>query len=253
MAGEWIKWTKGLVNKREVILMATRLSLSRDEVAAKLMRVWEWADDNTSDGCARGVTDSFVNSLVGEPHFADAMREAGWLKGSNGAISLPNFCRHNGETAKTRALAAARMQRSRYGVSATKAQPEKKRKEKEDAGASSGPPNKGRPRERDPIWDAVASLWFNNEVAPPDRTRVGRLVREFKAHNATAEEISRRSGAYMAEWPEAAFTPEAVLKHWARFSPNSKPTIKPERQRDAWDDALEQMREVQNAKPERME
>jgi hypothetical protein len=37
----------------------------------------------------------------------------GWIKGENGEISFPNFERHNGETAKERALASKRQKKKR--------------------------------------------------------------------------------------------------------------------------------------------
>lgn len=46
MAGDWLKWTKGLARKPEVLHIAAQLGRSRHEVASVLMELWEWADDN---------------------------------------------------------------------------------------------------------------------------------------------------------------------------------------------------------------
>jgi hypothetical protein len=123
MAGEWIKWVKGLQDKPEVFRMASALSLDRFSVAARLMLVWSWADDNVRDktvdenGCAfvaLGPSQgSLIDAVSGVAGFADSMTAVGWLVQRNGSLVFPNFNRHNGETAKQRALTAKRMQKSR--------------------------------------------------------------------------------------------------------------------------------------------
>src|SRR5687768_14131512 len=115
MAGEWIKWTKGLTRKREVVALSQMLKLSRREVACCLMEIWEWADDNTTDGHVPSVTETFLDDLVGVTGFGAAMtsRGVGWLLVDDAGIIFPNFERHNGKPAKTRALAAERKRRER--------------------------------------------------------------------------------------------------------------------------------------------
>lgn len=132
MAGDWSKIEHGLRDKPEVIAMSTILAADRDLIAGKLLRLWEWFDKNTSDGCAHGVTQAFIDSLVALDGFASALESVGWLSIRNGSILQPKFDRHNSKSAKARALANERMKRSRYAASATKAQPEKRREEKRD-------------------------------------------------------------------------------------------------------------------------
>jgi hypothetical protein len=116
MAGDWIKWTVGLVEKLEVARMASDLKTSREVVACRLMRFWEWADANISDadvrpdGSAfvkmspeRGDNSATIDAIVGALGFADSLSSVSWLRFRDGGIELPNFGRHNGETAKTRA------------------------------------------------------------------------------------------------------------------------------------------------------
>jgi hypothetical protein len=116
MGVEWIKWTKGLPAKPEVIRMAGILSIPVEFVTCKLMKFWEWCDDcipcsDISKSGSGFVTLSprdgdnllFVDALVGTPNFANAMVAVGWLRCRDGRLELPNFGRHNGKTAKTRA------------------------------------------------------------------------------------------------------------------------------------------------------
>lgn len=73
-------------------------------------------------------------------------------------------------------------------------------------------------REPDIIWDAVVRTWFPSPLAPVDKTRIGRLVTNFKAKEATPDEIKRRKMEAEYEWSGLGeITPEALLKHWDRW------------------------------------
>jgi hypothetical protein len=127
MAGDWIKWSKGLSTRREVVVLASRLNRDRHEIAGRLMVMWEWLDDNVSDAEIDEQTNNvslyvgdkpfeFLDALLGLPGFADALAsdEVRWLTArSAGRLTFPNFGRHNGTTAKTRALESRKKQRQR--------------------------------------------------------------------------------------------------------------------------------------------
>lgn len=105
MAGDWIVWTKGLADKREVRAVARKLGVDRRIVACCSMLLWEWVDSESGDGHVQGATTADIDEIVGLPGFADALADSGigWLRVTNCGITVPNFERHNGETAKTRA------------------------------------------------------------------------------------------------------------------------------------------------------
>lgn len=115
MAGDWIKWVKGLTKRREVAAAAHKLGVSRRELASACMELWEWADENTTDGHVRGMTAAQLDELVQLNGFVTALSEPeiGWIRVTERGISFPNFDRHNGETAKRRALANNRQRRAR--------------------------------------------------------------------------------------------------------------------------------------------
>jgi hypothetical protein len=113
MAGDWIKWTKGLTRKPEVIGIAARLGLSRRETAAVLMEIWEWADEITSDGNVPGVTFVTLDALSNVTGIGNAMIDVGWLVDLGDGIVFPNFGRHNGNSAKKRGQAQRRMAKMR--------------------------------------------------------------------------------------------------------------------------------------------
>jgi len=119
MASEWIKWTKGLHCKKEVLGIAEALGVPPVHAAGLCMVFWEWLDDNVSekdvdeDGNAHVTLGplqlQFLDRLVMADGFAAALAAVGWLQPRNGALVVPNFTRHNGQTGKTRALTAERV------------------------------------------------------------------------------------------------------------------------------------------------
>lgn len=130
MAGDWIKWCKGLTKKREVIVMASLLKRDRREVAGRLMELWEWCDDNLSDtdfdtqGNASLIIGDkaldFLDETVGLTGFANAMAspDVCWLVANDGGrITFPNLARNNGSTAKSRLYESARKAKQRQQMS----------------------------------------------------------------------------------------------------------------------------------------
>jgi hypothetical protein len=109
MAGNWIKFDTSTSDKPEVWAIATQLSIDPDAVVGKLLRIWTWFDDHSEKGNAPSVTKALLDRRVGVTGFVTSMIEAGWMDESDGVLRLPNFERHNGQTAKNRALTAKRV------------------------------------------------------------------------------------------------------------------------------------------------
>jgi hypothetical protein len=130
LAGDWIKFELATIDKPEVLQMADLLEVSADDVVGKLLRVWGWFDQRSINGDAGGVTGvtlmKFIDRHVGRQGFAACMKKVGWLTDDG----LPNFDRHNGETAKNRALTKKRMKRMRNADVTQTPSPEKRREEK---------------------------------------------------------------------------------------------------------------------------
>lgn len=110
--------------------MSDILGIDQDAVFGKLIRFWIWADQQSTDGTllkrfcnAPGVTEKFIDRITCCPGFSAAMRKVGWISGED-EISLPNFDRHNGQTAKARGLTYNRVKRNRNAPSVTKSLPE---------------------------------------------------------------------------------------------------------------------------------
>jgi hypothetical protein len=109
VAGDWIKMEVNLPDKPEVWRIAGILGIDADSVVGKLLRVWAWFDAHTQDGNAVGVTYPLVDRVAGVNGFAEAMALSGWLVQNGSTMSIPNFVRHNGKTAKNRALTNERV------------------------------------------------------------------------------------------------------------------------------------------------
>lgn len=113
MAGDWLKIDTRLDQKEEVYDMADELSLSNHDVVGRLVAAWSWFDSNTVDGITRAKNKRIIDRICETKNFCDAMIKAGWMAEDNENITLPNFDRHNGASAKTRALTARRQAKSR--------------------------------------------------------------------------------------------------------------------------------------------
>lgn len=123
MSVAWIKIVHTMPDKPEVARIAERLGIDLDSVSGKLLRLWIWCDQQTVDGTDIGVTSAFIDRLTNCPGFSAALLEVGWLTDRKGRLSIPRFDRHNGQTAKSRALSSDRMKRARYARSATENDP----------------------------------------------------------------------------------------------------------------------------------
>lgn len=138
MAGDWLKIEANTPEKEEVLAITATMGWDdADITVGKLFRLWRWFDQQTVDGNASRVTSSLLDRVVGVTGFCDAVRSVGWLVISESGISLPKFDRHNGNTAKNRALTAKRVAKCKSvgnaesnGASVTEALPrEEKRRE----------------------------------------------------------------------------------------------------------------------------
>jgi len=109
MAGDWIKFESATSDKPEVWAIASSLGIDPDAVVGKLLRVWAWFDQHTTDGNAPVTVAALLDRLVGVTGFCEKLTQAGWLDNDGKVIHIPNFDAHNGETAKKRCQTAKRV------------------------------------------------------------------------------------------------------------------------------------------------
>lgn len=113
MAGDWIKMRSDLAEDPAVIAVAAALDTDEFAIVGRLHHLWSWFDSQSRDGHAAGVTRGWIDRKTQQPGFAAALESVGWLVVDDAGASVPNFDRHNGKTAKARALSTIRKQSSR--------------------------------------------------------------------------------------------------------------------------------------------
>jgi hypothetical protein len=112
MAGDWIKMRVDLADDPAVVAMAASLGIEEDLVVGKLHRLWSWANQQTSDGIAMGITARWIDKKVSRDGFAIAMSAVCWLEIKDDCVVFPKFNDHMSDGAKTRAV-KMKQQRSR--------------------------------------------------------------------------------------------------------------------------------------------
>lgn len=219
MAGDWIKVESCTPNKPEVMKLARLLGVSRDDAFGKAMRFWIWVDGISVDGHVDGVTSHDVDAVVGAERVARAFESVGWLRidDENQSIEIPNFERHNGQTAKARALKTNRQSKWRAkrvdGAASTEASPEKRREEKRikrELKFSSSDMDVARS-----IWEMVESV-VENPTTPNLKSWANtiRLIveRDGHSHSEILDLFTWANSDHF--WWKNIQSPEKLRKQW---------------------------------------
>lgn len=254
MAGDWIKVEKKLNDKPEVRRMARALHLSRFDIVGRLVSVWSWADSHSFTGSGMDISEEDIDDIADLNGFADALRQVGWLKGRAASLEFPNFGRHNGQSAKRRAMESERKRLERMGCddNADKRPHRKRTKCGQNAD-----------QRREEKIDATTTTTTGREVRqfPQDVSEVDRFMAAQALH-PIGDELTRcaerffdeqsavgwrnKHGIPLADWRPLARqyaatwarnnVADAGLKpsHAAGFPPKS--TFKPSRRDDLWKD-----------------
>lgn len=109
----WIPMRTDLEDDPAVIAIAATVGLPEDHVVGKLHRLWSWANEQTRNGNARGVTENWIDNKVRCAGFARAMSAQGWLSVTERGVSFPKFDSWNSQSAKERAVTARRVAKHR--------------------------------------------------------------------------------------------------------------------------------------------
>lgn len=210
MAGDWMKVELELPDKPEVHYIAGVLNLDPDAVVGKLLRVWGWFDKHTENGNAVGVTFTLLDRITNVTGFAEAMAVSGWLEQDGHVLIIPNFDRHNGKSAKKRALTAKRVNQHKLKTNAEGNAPsvnnalpreEKRREENKDICASD---------------DALTldELFEKFYLAYPKKRSRGQAEKAFKKINPNEQLVDQ-----MVSMIERAKTSEDWKKEKGKFIP----------------------------------
>jgi len=113
MAGDWIKIETGLHQKPETLLLAKELNCPVDLVIGLLHRFWSWSNKSSTNGRLELIDLAMIDEVIRHDGFGKAMRGVGWLDEDEEGLYIPNFDRHNSQSAKKRALEQERKRRQR--------------------------------------------------------------------------------------------------------------------------------------------
>ena len=138
MAGDWIKMRTDLHTDPRVVRISCACKAHRCAIVGALHFIWSLFDSHSADGELVGYTPELVDEMAGIPGVCQAMREVGWMTISPNCLSVPDFDKHNGASAKRRAQNASRVRISRECASRAQnvraeSAPEKRREEKKKA------------------------------------------------------------------------------------------------------------------------
>lgn len=150
MAGDWIKMRANLATCPQVVRIASgQVSACLPDACPQAVRAalvvgalhatWALFDSHTEDGQLANYTPAVLDAIVGLEGWTSALADVGWIDVSADGLTLPDFERHNGASAKRRAqdtdrkrkvrkLSAAEADRCPPGKR-TESGPEKRREE----------------------------------------------------------------------------------------------------------------------------
>lgn len=115
----WIKYRTNLPTDPRVVRIAGVVRKPVLHITGALLAFWAIGDEHTTDGVLHGYTTEAVDEIVGIKGFSAALTAVNWMEVGDGFVAIPDFDRHNGESAKRRAQTALRASRSRNAPSVT--------------------------------------------------------------------------------------------------------------------------------------
>lgn len=104
----WIKIDVDTPNKRAIVRLADDCGVSRGDAFLAFFRLYSWLDEQTADGSLYADPEDVdaVARLAGAAH---SLEHSGWLTFSEGGkLTVTNWQKHNGHSAKRRAMDAMR-------------------------------------------------------------------------------------------------------------------------------------------------
>ncbi|MGO4001134.1 hypothetical protein ABVN23_08450 [Pseudomonas fluorescens] len=190
MAGDWIKMRVDLDKDPAVISTSTDLNVTECTVVGMLHRLWAWADAQSRNGHVAGVTKKWIDRYLCHDGVADALEKVGWLREEDGGITFPNFDRHNGQSAKKRAVDARRQREHRESKSRNMTRNERDKsvtreeKRREEKSFNASPPNSSLRLQIDKAQER-AGLSVN-------AVRVAQILTNKLKNNGTTAEVESR-------------------------------------------------------------
>lgn len=217
MAGDWIKIEHATVDKPEVIRLAQIMDFKHpDQAIGLLVRFWVWLDRNLRDGSVTHLYAKTVDAVTHENGFCGALCAIGWaeMDPKTGIVTIKNVSRHNGNPAKTRALARDRnvTLRLRDRDAKTVTREEKRRVVNQNLLPVAAQPAPKRSAKRNPKTEMPPNFAISEGVEKwAAERRIGNLPAHLEAFKLACE----KHGYRYANW-DSAFK-EAIRNDWAKL------------------------------------
>lgn len=109
----WIKIEKSTPDKPELRKAARMCGVGKAEVFFAFFQLWSYFDSHCDSGFLPGLTREDIDDAAGLPGFAQALVYVGWLVVDASGVTIVNWERHNGKSAKVRAQTMRRVQAHR--------------------------------------------------------------------------------------------------------------------------------------------
>ena len=105
----WLKVEENTPAKPEIKKIATDCGVSNEVAFARWFRLWSYLDRTTADGFVPFLTAQGCDEEAGLPGIGKSLESVGWVEFSRQGALVVNWDRHNGKSAKERALTARRV------------------------------------------------------------------------------------------------------------------------------------------------
>lgn len=118
MAGDWIKVETATASKTEVLRMAEMLGIERRECMGLLFDYWAWLDANARTESVPNLSRNSLDKHLHCAGLAACLEAVGWASWSDDGwtMTVTNYTRHNGASAKTRAYEQRKKKLQRESV-----------------------------------------------------------------------------------------------------------------------------------------
>lgn len=113
MSTHWIKVEKDTPHKPELRQAAKRCGVKRADAFLAFFQLWSFFDTHCVEGFLPGFTAEEADEIAGLRGFAAALVAAGWITFDPTGLTISNWDRHNGRSAKARAQTMRRVQAHR--------------------------------------------------------------------------------------------------------------------------------------------
>ncbi len=104
----WIKIGVDTPSKPAIVRLQADCGVSRGDAFLAFFRLYSWLDEQTADGTLYADAEE-VDAVARLPGTAASLSRSGWLAfRPDGRLTVANWQEHNGQSAKRRAMDAAR-------------------------------------------------------------------------------------------------------------------------------------------------